>query len=141
MKTKPTLFSLEMKLLKFEYTPLNMVLWYTDILNPLLVLVIKMSKKGMELLFFLTGESNDSMFKIEIIFEFLKMIRLTKQNRYVINLSSVVYRLSSSVNSLSQICSWKHKNAFAKVGPSGDSIASPINLFINFSFQIEKVVW
>ena len=39
-----------MKLLKFEYTPLNMSLRYTDVLKPLLVLVIKTSIKGMELL-------------------------------------------------------------------------------------------
>ena len=29
MKFKPALYSLEMKLLKFEYTPLNKGLWYT----------------------------------------------------------------------------------------------------------------
>ena len=49
VKSKPTLYSLEMKLLKFESTPLNMGLWYTDVLKPLHVLVIKTSKKGMEL--------------------------------------------------------------------------------------------
>ena len=38
-----------MKLLKFEYTPLNVGLSYTDVLKPLLVLVIKTSKKGIEL--------------------------------------------------------------------------------------------
>ena len=50
VKIKPTLYSSEMKLLKFEYTPLNAGLWYTDVLKPLPVLVIKISKKGMELL-------------------------------------------------------------------------------------------
>ena len=39
-----------MKLLKFEYPPLNVGLWYTDVLKPLLLLVIKTSKKVMELL-------------------------------------------------------------------------------------------
>ena len=38
-----------MKLLKIEY-PLNVGLWYTDVLKPLLVLIIKTSKNGMELL-------------------------------------------------------------------------------------------
>ena len=41
VKIKPTLYSTEMKLLKFEYTPLNVGLWYTDDLKPLLVLAIK----------------------------------------------------------------------------------------------------
>ena len=49
MKIKPTLYSSEIKLLKFEYTPLNVGLWYTDVLKPLLVLVIKTSKKCIEL--------------------------------------------------------------------------------------------
>ena len=49
VKIKPSLYSSEMKLLKFEYTPLNVGLWYTDILKPFQVLVIKPSKKGMEL--------------------------------------------------------------------------------------------
>ena len=49
VKIKPTLYSSEMKLLKFEYTPLNVGVWYTDVLKPLLVLVIKACKKGMEL--------------------------------------------------------------------------------------------
>ena len=38
-----------MKLLKFEYAALNVGLRYADILKPLLVLVIKTSKKAMEL--------------------------------------------------------------------------------------------
>ena len=38
-----------MKLLKFEYTQLNVGLRYTDVLKTLLVLVIKTSKQGMEL--------------------------------------------------------------------------------------------
>ena len=50
VKIKPTLYSPEMKLLKFEYTLLNVGLWYIDVLKPFLVLVIKTSKKGMELL-------------------------------------------------------------------------------------------
>ena len=45
VKIKPTLHSWEMKLLKFEYTSLN-------VLKPLLVLVIKTSKKDMEILCF-----------------------------------------------------------------------------------------
>ena len=45
VKIKPILYSSEMKLLKFEYTPLNVGLWYTDVLKPLLVLVIKTSRK------------------------------------------------------------------------------------------------
>ena len=49
VKMKPTLYSSEIKLLKFEYTPLNVGLWYTDVLKLLLVLVIKTSKKGMDL--------------------------------------------------------------------------------------------
>ena len=49
VKIKPTLYSSEMKLMKFEHTPLNVGLWYTGVLKPLLILVIKMSKKGMEL--------------------------------------------------------------------------------------------
>ena len=40
-----------MKLLKFEYTLLNVGLSYTYVLKPFPVLVIKTSKKGMELLF------------------------------------------------------------------------------------------
>ena len=52
----------------------------------------KKSKKGMEFLFFLTGESNVSIFWIQIVFEFFKMIRWTEQNKYVINISSVVCR-------------------------------------------------
>ena len=50
VKIKPNLYSLEMNLLKFEYTLLNVGLRYTDVLKPLLVLVIKTSKWGMELL-------------------------------------------------------------------------------------------
>ena len=50
MKINPTLYSSEMKLLKFEYTLLNVGLKYTDVLKPLPVRVIKTSKKGMELL-------------------------------------------------------------------------------------------
>ena len=69
-----------MKLLKFEYTPLYVDLRYTYVLKPLLVLVIKTSKNGMELfiMFFLTGESNVFMFRILINFEFLEMIMRTK---------------------------------------------------------------
>ena len=48
VKIKPTLYSSEIKLLKFEYTSLTVGLWYTDVLKPLPVLVIKASKKGME---------------------------------------------------------------------------------------------
>ena len=43
---KATLYSLEMKLLKFEYAPLNVGLWYTDVLKPSIVLVINKSKKA-----------------------------------------------------------------------------------------------
>ena len=46
MKIKPTLYSSKIKLLKFEYTPLNVGLRYTDVLKPLLVLVIKTSKNA-----------------------------------------------------------------------------------------------
>ena len=48
-KIKLALYYSEMKLLKFEYTPLNVGLWYTDVLKPLLVLVIETSIKGIEL--------------------------------------------------------------------------------------------
>ena len=51
VKMKTTLYSSEMKLLNFEYTPLNLGLWYADALKPFLVLVIKTSKKDMELFF------------------------------------------------------------------------------------------
>ena len=46
---KPTLYSLEMKLLKFEHTPLNVVC-DTDVLKLLPAKVIKTFKKDMELL-------------------------------------------------------------------------------------------
>ena len=89
-KIKPTLYSSEIKLLKFEYTPLNKGFWYIDVLKPFLVLVIKTSKKGTELL--CSFSQVNLMFLCLIIFEFLKMIRWTKQNKYVIDISSVVYR-------------------------------------------------
>ena len=50
VKIKPTLYCSRMKLFKFEYNPLNVGLWYTNILKPLLVPVIKIYKKGKELL-------------------------------------------------------------------------------------------
>ena len=34
VKIKPTSYSSEMKLLKLKYTPLNVGLWYTDVLKP-----------------------------------------------------------------------------------------------------------
>ena len=53
-----------MKLLKFEYTPLNVSLRYTIVLKPLLALVIENVKKRHGIImFFLTGESNVSIFR------------------------------------------------------------------------------
>ena len=63
-KIKPALCFSEMKLLKFEYTPPNVGLWYIDVLKPLLVLVIKTSKRQERIMSFLTGESYVSMFRI-----------------------------------------------------------------------------
>ena len=48
---KPTLYCLQIKLLKFKYTPLKTSLWYTNVLKPLLILVIKMYKKSIVLLY------------------------------------------------------------------------------------------
>ena len=50
VKIKLTLYSSEIKLLKIENTSLNVGLWYADVLKPLLVLVIKISRKDLELL-------------------------------------------------------------------------------------------
>ena len=50
VKIKPALYSPEMKLLKLQYTPLNLGFWNTDALKPLLVLAIK-TRRQLLLLF------------------------------------------------------------------------------------------
>ena len=74
VKVKPTLYSLEIKLLKFENDLLNVGLQCEYVLKPLLILV-KCLKMHRIIQFFLTGESNVYMFRNERVFEFFKVIR------------------------------------------------------------------
>ena len=47
--------------------------------------------------------------------------------------------MNSSGHSLSQIYSWKHKNAFAKVGPTGDPIATLSTCLEIFPSKLKKL--
>ena len=61
VKIERSLPSPEMKLLRYEYAPQNMGLWYADTLKPLLVLVIKTSRNAMEL--FCCLDKNNNIFQ------------------------------------------------------------------------------
>ena len=69
------------------------------------------------------------------------MIRRTKQNKFVINVSSVICRFEFIRTFTSQICSWKHKNAFAKVGPRGDPISTPSICLSIFPLKLKKLFY